>query len=216
MSILSIQRVHQCALALAVFLLAGPTVDAAEPRLAIKGYDPVAYFTPGEPMQGSADIYLEAAAWVPKVGPGIWANILALYLGAVPALSPEFPHLGWAHGPFSPAGTTLLWPPIGATTSGYVASLGVYVELPLMCLWLLAPLSVGVVLVRAGAGNELALPREDAIDLLWTLSDFEIYDALAESREPAAVTELLTGVALRSLFARSEPTSPTARARDDT
>ena len=47
---------YQCGLALAAVLLVGPTVAAGEPRLAIKGYDPVSYFTPGKPTQGSADI----------------------------------------------------------------------------------------------------------------------------------------------------------------
>ena len=67
-----------------------------------------------------------------------------------------------------------------------------------------------VILDRAtGAGYELALPREDAVDLLWTLSDFEIYDTLAESRPAKDVTEMLVGVAMRSLFTdRSEPTAP--------
>ena len=35
---------------------ASPPLPASAPRLAIKGYDPVAYFTPGKPMPGSADI----------------------------------------------------------------------------------------------------------------------------------------------------------------
>ena len=47
--------------------LAGFTAVAAEarPRLAIKGYDPVSYFTPGKPMPGSADITYEwdGARW---------------------------------------------------------------------------------------------------------------------------------------------------------
>jgi hypothetical protein len=34
----------------------GASAGETTPRVAIKGYDPVAYFTPGKPMPGSADI----------------------------------------------------------------------------------------------------------------------------------------------------------------
>jgi YHS domain-containing protein len=34
----------------------GSTARGAEPRLSISGYDPVAYFTDGKPVQGKADI----------------------------------------------------------------------------------------------------------------------------------------------------------------
>src|ERR1700757_4027361 len=40
------------------FLLAtllAPTVRGDEPRLSISGYDPVAYFTDGKPVQGKAE-----------------------------------------------------------------------------------------------------------------------------------------------------------------
>jgi hypothetical protein len=47
--------------------LVGFAVAAAEsgPRLAIKGYDPVAYFTPGQPLPGSPDIFYDwdGARW---------------------------------------------------------------------------------------------------------------------------------------------------------
>ena len=51
------RRVVGCGLMLAWSLI-GFAVAAAEsgPRLAIKGYDPVAYFTPGQPLPGSPDI----------------------------------------------------------------------------------------------------------------------------------------------------------------
>lgn len=56
MSILTTRCMRRCGLALAAFLLAAPAAVADELRLAIKGYDPVSYFTPGKPMPGSADI----------------------------------------------------------------------------------------------------------------------------------------------------------------
>lgn len=42
-----------------------PSGSDATPRLAIKGYDPVAYFTPGRPMPGSSAITLDwdGARW---------------------------------------------------------------------------------------------------------------------------------------------------------
>ena len=65
MSTLLVGWVSRCALALTALLLAGTPVAAGEPRLAIKGYDPVSYFTPGKPMPGSADISLDwdGARW---------------------------------------------------------------------------------------------------------------------------------------------------------
>ena len=65
MSTLLVGWVSRCALALAAVLLAGAPVAAGEPRLAIKGYDPVSYFTPGKPVPGSADISLDwdGARW---------------------------------------------------------------------------------------------------------------------------------------------------------
>jgi YHS domain-containing protein len=50
-----------------VISLPGLAAVAGEgvPRLAIKGYDPVSYFSPGKPMPGSADISYEwdGARW---------------------------------------------------------------------------------------------------------------------------------------------------------
>jgi YHS domain-containing protein len=60
------RRALVCGLAGAT-LLAGSAAYAGQttPRLAIKGYDPVSYFTPGKPMPGSADISYEwdGARW---------------------------------------------------------------------------------------------------------------------------------------------------------
>ncbi len=60
------RRILGCALLLALGmpgLAAG--ADEPAPRVAIKGYDPVAYFTPGKPSPGSADISYEweGARW---------------------------------------------------------------------------------------------------------------------------------------------------------
>src|SRR5215831_10160416 len=44
--------------ALVGFLLAilpGPTAQSEEPKLSISGYDPVAYFTDGKPVQGKTE-----------------------------------------------------------------------------------------------------------------------------------------------------------------
>jgi hypothetical protein len=51
------RRMLACGLVFAA-ATAGSGAGAGEtaPRLAIKGYDPVAYFTPGQPTPGSADI----------------------------------------------------------------------------------------------------------------------------------------------------------------
>lgn len=60
------RRMAGCGLALTLACL-GLAVAAAEtaPRLAIKGYDPVAYFTSGKPTPGSPDIAYEwdGARW---------------------------------------------------------------------------------------------------------------------------------------------------------
>jgi YHS domain-containing protein len=60
------RRALVCGLAGAT-LLAGSAAYAGQttPRLAIKDYDPVSYFTPGKPMPGSADISYEwdGARW---------------------------------------------------------------------------------------------------------------------------------------------------------
>jgi hypothetical protein len=49
---------RELVLGLTLAMLLPVAVDAGEaaPRLAIKGYDPVAYFSPGKPMPGSAEI----------------------------------------------------------------------------------------------------------------------------------------------------------------
>jgi hypothetical protein len=60
------RRILGCALLLTL-CLPGLAVGADEqaPRVAIKGYDPVAYFTPGKPSPGSTDISYdwEGARW---------------------------------------------------------------------------------------------------------------------------------------------------------
>jgi hypothetical protein len=61
-----VRRALACGLAGAA-LLAGSAAYAGEttPHLAIKGYDPVSYFTPGKPTPGSPDISYEwdGARW---------------------------------------------------------------------------------------------------------------------------------------------------------
>lgn len=60
------RRMVGCGLVLAFAIVCFPAAAAdPTPRLAIKGYDPVAYFTPGQPMPGSPDIALDwdGARW---------------------------------------------------------------------------------------------------------------------------------------------------------
>jgi YHS domain-containing protein len=54
------------ALAFAALLAIAAPASSAEPRLALEGYDPVAYFTSGAPMQGKAEFafdYDETRYW---------------------------------------------------------------------------------------------------------------------------------------------------------
>jgi len=54
-------RIAQTLLAAILFLVvssaSAQSQSPAEPRVAMKGYDPVAYFTEGQPVKGSAEIH---------------------------------------------------------------------------------------------------------------------------------------------------------------